>query len=36
VQLAQMYAAVEPRRRADLAVVASMPEAGNPKAAPAV
>ena len=36
VQLARMYAAVEPRRRATLAVAAEMPEAGNPKAAPAV
>ena len=36
VQLARMYAAVEPRRRANLAVAAEMPEAGNRKAAPAV
>ena len=36
VQLARMYAAVEPRRRASLAVAAEMPEAGNRKASPAV
>jgi dihydropteroate synthase len=36
VQLARMYAAVEPRRRANLVVAAEMPEAGNRKAAPAV
>ena len=36
VQLARMYAAVEPRRRATLAVAEEMPEAGNPTAAPAV
>jgi len=36
VQLARMYAAVEPRRRATLAVAAEMPEAGNRKAAPTV
>ena len=36
VQLARMYAAVEPRRRANLAVAAEMPEAGNRNPAPAV
>ena len=36
VQLARMYAAIEPRRRANLAVAAEMPEAGNRNAAPAV